>query len=101
MDQAGRCAHWRRPVDRVSFRFPCCDGYWACHDCHDAVADHPATRWSREDFGTVAVLCGGCFAELTITAYLASPDRCPRCGAGFNPRCVGHHPRYFDVDGAR
>jgi uncharacterized CHY-type Zn-finger protein len=99
VDARGRCAHWRTDVDIVSFRFPCCEGFWACHDCHEELAHHSAQRWPRHAFETLAVLCGACGARMTIETYLASPDACPRCDAPFNPRCRLHHRRYFEVDG--
>lgn len=97
VDEQGRCAHWRSELDIVALRLPCCRGYWACHDCHRQVADHPAQRWSREEFDALAVRCGACGAELAIAEYLASPEACPRCAASFNPRCKLHHPLYFEV----
>lgn len=99
VDASGRCAHWASPRDIVSFRFPCCDGWWACRDCHDDVAGHPAETWPRTRFGERAVLCGACRTRLAVEVYLASPGACPRCAAPFNPGCVGHHPLYFEVEG--
>lgn len=95
VDREGRCAHWRSALDVVAFRFPCCEGWWACHDCHEAEADHRAVPWPGDRGDERAVLCGACRGALTIDAYRDSPDACPRCGARFNPRCVLHHPRYF------
>lgn len=97
VDEAGRCVHWCGELDIVSFRFPCCAGWWPCHACHEEVADHPAQRWAPDDFTTRAVRCGACDARLPISAYLASPGACPRCAAPFNPGCVAHHPRYFRI----
>jgi len=82
-------------VDIVSFRFPCCDGFWACHDCHDALADHPARPWPQGSGKEPAVLCGACRGVLTVASYRAHDHACPLCGAPFNPRCRLHHPRYF------
>ncbi|MDT8341297.1 MAG: CHY zinc finger protein [Longimicrobiales bacterium] len=95
VDREGRCRHWRGATDVVAIRFPCCDRYFACHACHEALADHPAGQWDRADFDRPAVLCGACGTAHTIRAYLSGADRCPACGAGFNPRCRLHHPLYF------
>jgi len=95
VDAEGRCAHWRSLVDIVSFRFPCCEGFWACHDCHEALADHPARPWPRGSGEEPAVLCGACRSVLAVAAYRSHPDACPVCRATFNPRCRLHHPRYF------
>lgn len=99
VDADGRCAHWRSPLDVVAFRFPCCRGWWACHDCHEAVADHPARPWPPASGNEPAVLCGACRTVYGIDAYRASPEACPACATPFNPRCRLHHPRYFEEPG--
>lgn len=99
-DPETRCAHYRGPLDRVAIRLPCCEPWYCCHACHETLADHPASRWPPEEFGRRAVLCGTCRAELTIRGYLEGDDRCPACGAGFNPGCRGHRPLYFGSEAA-
>lgn len=89
------CAHYRSALDIVALRLPCCGRWYACRECHDALAGHPAEVWPAARSGERAVLCGACRAELTVEEYLASGHRCPRCGAGFNPRCAGHRHLYF------
>lgn len=76
----------------------CCGEFYACKECHDALAGHAIEQWPRESFGTSAILCGACGTELTIDAYLSCADRCPSCGAGFNPRCSLHHHFYFQPE---
>ncbi|HEY2177809.1 MAG TPA: CHY zinc finger protein [Caulobacteraceae bacterium] len=97
LDVDGRtgCAHWRSAVDIVAIRMKCCGEYYACKDCHEALAGHPIEVWPREGRETLAVMCGACGGEMTIAAYLAAPDACPACGAGFNPGCRSHHRFYF------
>lgn len=85
----------------MAIRFPCCGRYFACHACHEALADHAAMRWARAEFDRPAVLCGACGAEFAIRDYLDGDDRCPACGAAFNPRCRLHHPVYFEVRASR
>jgi uncharacterized CHY-type Zn-finger protein len=75
----------------------CCGEYYACHACHETLATHPATPWPRDRHHEIAVRCGACSGEFTITAYLASPERCTACGTAFNPACKHHHHLYFDV----
>ena len=101
LDPQTRCGHWRGPLDIIAIRMRCCGAYYACRDCHDALATHPAEVWPLEAFGEPAVLCGACGHELTIADYLACDSRCPRCGAGFNPGCHKHRHLYFAeaVDG--
>ena len=96
IDPEGRCRHWHGPTDVVAIQLPCCDGYFACHACHDAIAGHPIERWPRDRFDAEAVLCGACGETLTISAYLEA-TACPACDTRFNPRCALHHPIYFDV----
>ena len=115
-----RCAHWDAPVDVVALRFGCCETYYPCDACHDAVTDHEAEPWPRDRFAEPAVLCGVCGATLSAREYLdgdgearcasgseglcpsgsrAKPDddQCPRCDADFNPGCRAHRDRYFEV----
>ena len=99
LDPQTRCAHWHGALDVVALKMRCCGTYHACRDCHDALADHPAQVWPRGEFDQPAVLCGVCSAELTVSEYLVCDDRCPRCGAGFNPGCRKHRGQYFATEG--
>jgi uncharacterized CHY-type Zn-finger protein len=96
LDPQSRCAHWHGPLDIVALKMRCCGVYYACRDCHDALADHAAQTWARSEWETPAVLCGVCGAELGIAAYLACDDRCPACAAPFNPGCKLHRHLYFE-----
>ena len=91
-----RCAHYHGETDVIAIRFACCDTYYPCHACHEAVADHEAEVWPREDFDQKAVLCGVCGTELTVAEYLDSGSECTACGAGFNPGCARHRHLYFE-----
>jgi uncharacterized CHY-type Zn-finger protein len=97
MDARTRCAHWRSELDIVAIKMRCCGAYYACKDCHEALADHAITVWSRSEWDQTAILCGACYAQLTIREYLACDSRCPACGAAFNPGCRKHHHFYFEV----
>ncbi len=96
LDAQTRCAHWRSPLDIVAIKMKCCGVYYACKDCHDALADHAIRVWPRREWNEKAVLCGACGAALTISEYLACGDRCPSCGAAFNPGCRHHRHFYFE-----
>ena len=96
LDGETRCAHYDSARDIVAIRFACCGVYYACHRCHEALADHAAERWSVAHFGERAVRCGACEAELSVRAYLDGDHACPRCGAAFNPGCARHRERYFE-----
>jgi uncharacterized CHY-type Zn-finger protein len=98
LDVETRCAHWRSPLDIIAIKMRCCGAYYACRDCHDELAGHPATVWAVEEFSQPAILCGACGAELSVSQYLNCNSRCPRCGAGFNPGCQAHRHLYFAAE---
>ncbi|MCL6631397.1 MAG: hypothetical protein K6T63_02085 [Alicyclobacillus herbarius] len=97
MDDQTRCAHYRTQRDIIAIKFFCCQTYYPCHQCHDALADHPAQVWPRDRFDEKAILCGACGYELTIHEYLNSSSRCPNCSAEFNPGCASHYSLYFTI----
>ncbi|MGA2094781.1 MAG: CHY zinc finger protein [Candidatus Acidiferrum sp.] len=97
LDPQTRCLHYDSPLDIIAIKLKCCGHYYACKDCHEALVDHPIEPWPRSEWHTEAVLCGNCQSQLTITAYLQSNSRCPRCNACFNPACRNHHHFYFAV----
>jgi uncharacterized CHY-type Zn-finger protein len=97
LDAHSRCAHYHGPTDIVAIKFKCCGAYYACKDCHDALAGHPISVWPEAQWNELAIRCGACETILTIRAYLDGPPACPSCGAAFNPRCRYHHHLYFDV----
>lgn len=96
VDDETRCAHYDTERDIIAIRFPCCERFYPCFRCHDAVADHPRETWPADGWDTEAVLCGVCGVKLTISAYLDSGSRCPECDAEFNPGCANHYGLYFD-----
>ncbi|HSU97351.1 MAG TPA: CHY zinc finger protein [Gemmatimonadaceae bacterium] len=97
VDEETRCAHYHSPLDIIAIKLRCCGSYYACKECHDALADHSLAPWPAASFDTHAILCGACGAELTINEYLGCGSRCPRCAAGFNPGCARHHHFYFSI----
>jgi uncharacterized CHY-type Zn-finger protein len=97
LDPQTRCLHYRSPLDIIAIKMKCCGLYYACKDCHDALAGHPLEAWPQSEWHNQAILCGACRAELTISAYIQSNSICPYCHAAFNPRCRSHHHFYFAV----
>ena len=91
-----RCGHYASERDVIAIRFPCCETYYPCFECHEAVADHDAERWGADGSEEPAVLCGVCGEELTVQEYVDGEDRCPTCEAEFNPGCRRHYHRYFE-----
>ena len=98
LDAQKRCAHYRGETDVIAIRMMCCGTYYACKDCHDALADHAVVVWPRERWGELAVLCGVCSTQMSVRDYLACENRCPTCGASFNPHCRDHYSSYFETD---
>ena len=96
VDAQTRCVHYHLPVDIVAIRMKCCGEYYACKDCHDALAGHAIEVWPRGEWDRAAVLCGECGVEMTIRQYLECKNQCPGCGAIFNPKCSNHYHFYFE-----
>lgn len=96
LDAQTRCAHWHSERDIIAIRMRCCETYFACRECHDALADHAVQVWPKAEWDRPAVLCGACGRELTVREYLDCDSRCPGCGAAFNPGCKTHHHLYFE-----
>src|SRR5271163_1771530 len=90
LDGQTRCVHWRSPLDIVALKLACCRVYYACRDCHDALADHPAKVWPVADWDELAAMCGACGHQMSAAAYQTCDDRCPACTAAFNPGCRRH-----------
>jgi uncharacterized CHY-type Zn-finger protein len=96
LDAQTRCTHYNKPVDVIAIKMKCCATYYACKDCHDALAGHAIEVWPQSEWNQAAVLCGVCGTELTIAQYLACANQCPRCSAMFNPGCRNHYRFYFE-----
>jgi uncharacterized CHY-type Zn-finger protein len=97
LDPQTRCVHYNTALDVVAIRMKCCGQYYACKDCHDALADHAIEVWPRGEWDGQAVLCGVCGTEMSIRQYLDCENACPACGAPFNPGCRGHYHFYFEA----
>ena len=53
LDAQTRCAHYHSPLDVIAIRMKCCGVFYACKDCHIALADHPIQVWPREEWESV------------------------------------------------
>lgn len=93
-DTQTRCAHYHQPFDVIAIKHYCCNEYYSCHACHEALADHSVQVWPAERFDEPAVLCGVCGVELSVTEYLDT-NSCPDCQTRFNPGCKLHPQLYF------
>ncbi|PSN66541.1 zinc finger CHY domain-containing protein [Corynespora cassiicola Philippines] len=93
-----QCAHWHSPLDIIAIKHPCCQKFFACIACHNAIETaHSAKVWKRDQRDEKAVLCGKCGHVLSVAEYLACGSQCTECGAEFNPGCKGHWGMYFEV----
>jgi len=95
VDAETRCAHYHSALDVIAIKMKCCGQYYACKECHDALAGHASAVWPRDEWEQPVVLCGVCGAELSVRAYLDCGNECPQCGAKFNPGCRKHYHLYF------
>ena len=100
LDSATRCIHFHSELDIVAIRFACCRRYYPCYQCHDEAVrgepvPHAAGRWPQSEWSELAILCGACHRELSITEY-RQVERCPHCAAEFNPGCRLHAHLYFE-----
>ncbi|EMA64649.1 CHY zinc finger protein [Halorubrum lipolyticum] len=77
VDPETRCAHWDTAVDVVALRLSCCETYYPCDACHDAVTGHAAEPWPRDRFDEPAALCGACGATLSAREYLDGDSEGP------------------------
>ncbi|MGZ3377586.1 MAG: CHY zinc finger protein [Phenylobacterium sp.] len=101
LDAHTGCAHWRSELDIIALKMRCCLTYYACRQCHDELAGHPAAVWPTAEWDEAAVLCGACGHELSVRQYLACDSRCPACRARFNPGCQTHKHLYFATEDAQ
>jgi uncharacterized CHY-type Zn-finger protein len=97
LDPQTRCEHYHGASDIVAIKMKCCNIYYACKDCHAALADHPVEVWPQSEWNQPAILCGVCGTELTIDQYMRSESCCPHCRSPFNPGCRKHYHFYFQV----
>ena len=95
LDPQTRCAHWDSLLDVIAIKMRCCRTYYACRECHDELAGHQAAVWPVAEWDEAAILCGVCKTELSVHTYLDCDNRCPACGADFNPGCAKHKHLYF------
>lgn len=95
LDSQTRCLHYHSPLDIIAIKMKCCGLYYACKDCHDALANHRLEPWPSSEFQEPAILCGACRTQLSISDYLQCNSNCPNCHARFNPACRNHHHFYF------
>jgi len=97
LDAETRCEHYHGPTDIIAIKMKCCGVYYACKDCHEALAGHGIEVWPESEWEQKAILCGACGTELTVHQYMRCESRCPNCRRHFNPRCRNHYHFYFEA----
>jgi uncharacterized CHY-type Zn-finger protein len=98
VDNETRCTHYHSVLDIIAIKFKCCETYYPCFSCHEENTHHTPQVWSKNEFDNLAILCGVCKHEMTINEYFMSDSTCPKCKAGFNPKCSNHYHLYFEID---
>src|ERR1700704_5356678 len=59
LDAQTRCVHYHAAADIVAIKMRCCGVYWACKDCHEALAGHAIAVWGRGEWNARAVFVRG------------------------------------------
>jgi uncharacterized CHY-type Zn-finger protein len=88
LDTQTRCQHYRGTTDIIAIKMRCCRVYYACEDCHSALANHPTEVWQESEWDQKAILCGACGTELMIHEYMASESRCQAWEKGIRDHLV-------------
>jgi uncharacterized CHY-type Zn-finger protein len=96
IDNQTRCGHYHSDLDVIAIKFKCCENYYPCYFCHEETENHQVEIWKKEEFETLAILCGVCKHEMTINEYLNCHNICPFCQTFFNPKCENHYHFYFE-----
>lgn len=94
VDKEGRCAHYNKFEDIVSYQFPNDNAFYPCHKCYEVIHHHLPKQKYTLDSEYEAVLCGHCNTTIPVNKYIGS-DECPRCNHPFNPGCKNHYHLYF------
>lgn len=97
VDNETRCSHYHTDLDIIAIKFRCCATYYPCFFCHEEEINHATEKWKKNEFDTLAILCGVCKHEMTINEYLNCSAVCPTCSSAFNPKCSNHYPLYFEI----
>ena len=96
IDAQTRCVHYHSALDIIAIKLKCCGEYYPCYFCHQETTDHEVIVWSKNEWETVAILCGACKHEMTIAQYKCCNYTCPICKTAFNPKCSNHDHLYFE-----
>ncbi|PSL43963.1 putative CHY-type Zn-finger protein [Salsuginibacillus halophilus] len=95
LDEKSRCQHYHTAVDIISNACACCDSFYACARCHQAVMNRPFQPFPASRRKEGCVMCGNCGYKMTKEVYQTANDQCPECDHPFNPNCKQHAKWYF------
>lgn len=95
IDDQTRCEHYASEKDIIAIKFKCCNKYYPCYKCHNDLENHPISVWENHEFDELAILCGVCKMEQSISLYLKM-GKCINCKSVFNDGCKKHHKIYFE-----
>ena len=77
LDPQTRCEHYHGPTDIIAIKMKCCGVYYACKDCHNALADHQIEVWPEREWDQPAILCGACGAGVDHPSIYAERKSLP------------------------
>ncbi len=97
IDPEARCAHWHSELDIIAIKFKCCGQWFPCFECHVAVSDHDPQVWPLDKRDALAILCGACGHQLSLSDYFECGSVCPACAGSINPGCANHYNLYFEL----
>jgi len=69
VDAQTRCVHYYSALDVIAIKMKCCGTYYACKDCHDALAGHAIEVWPLSGRYTSEVPCRVCGTVMSIQEY--------------------------------
>jgi uncharacterized CHY-type Zn-finger protein len=92
-----QCTHWHSDLDIIAIKHTCCQKFYACISCHDALETHKSGVLSLDRRDEKVVLCGACKHILAVDEYMKSGSECTKCGSSFNPGCKSHWGLYFEL----
>jgi uncharacterized CHY-type Zn-finger protein len=98
IDDNTRCTHYHSVEDIIAIKLKCCNKYYACIECHNELEEHEAIVWDKNEFETLAIICGNCSSEISIKNYFDCDNQCPSCKSLFNPKCINHYHLYFKLN---
>ena len=65
-----QCTHWHSALDIIAIKHACCQKFYACISCHNALESHDPQVWGVRDRDEKTVFCGACKGVLGVGEYM-------------------------------